>query len=193
MILCRYCGSKIWDYAQICPRCGEVLNKEEKYLVEATTMSSNSETDFKFYLDGWVGPIYLHQDMRKKFYLTVKNFSSIPISGTEVQLSGPPHVELIIKSRKIRAKKKINKIDFLISPKELGLFTLTATLTSDVGHRIAFPIKIRVEPRDFSYYHDETLQKSALKPISPLGYYRLVMLLISTIYVIIMIGFLRLR
>lgn len=126
--------------------------------------------------------------MQMKFYLIIENLSSIPISGAEVQLSGPPHVELIIKSRKIRAKKKINKIYFSISAKELGFFTLTAILTSEAGHRITFPIKIRVEPRDFSYYYEDSRIEQDPEELTFGEYLRVIWFIIGLITMMILLS-----
>ena len=96
--------------------------------------------------------------MRTKIYLHVEKQSASPIYGVKVQLSGPPQIDVVIKSRKIHPKKRTITIFFPISAKKPGLFTLTATLTSDAGHRIVLPIKIRVEPSKI-LYNEEPLAK----------------------------------
>jgi hypothetical protein len=127
---------------------------------ESPTINSISEPDFKLYLDGGIETVFLHQSMRKKIFLNVEKNISSPVFGGEVQLSGPPHVDIIIQSRKIRANKKRNVVFFTISANELGVFTLTATLTSDAGHQIEFPFKIRVEPTNYNY-GEEPVARSA--------------------------------
>lgn len=192
MIICRDCGSKIWDYAQICPHCGEVLKNEDNNPIETTTLNSNSAPDFKFYIGGGGETVFAHQKMYKKFYLIIKKLSPFPISGAKVQLSGPPHIDLIVKSRKINKKKMKNVIYFIISANNLGDFTLTATLTSDAGHRIALPIKIRVKP--INYVFDESpWNKVEKKDIDPIAIYNMVLgiivgvplIMVSLIFIII--------
>ena len=78
--------------------------------------------------------------------MIVEKLSSSPIYDVEVHLSDLPLVDSLIRSRKIHATEKKNRIFFVLLVLEPGFFTLTATLTSKAGHRIAFPIKIQVEP-----------------------------------------------
>ena len=145
-MFCKECGIKIPDDAQFCPFCGEVLEMEVKSQIDAHTLDNKLEDDFDLHLD-WVSEsAVLRQDMQTKIFLQVAKNTSAPVDGAKVQLSGPPQVNIVIKSRKIHPKKTINKIIFLISAEEPGLFTLTATLTSNAGHRIAYPFKIRVKP-----------------------------------------------
>jgi hypothetical protein len=161
-MFCKECGTKIPDDAQFCPYCGEVL----EIPIEIDDLDNKLEDDFDIRLD-WVSETsVLRQDMQTKIFLQVAKITSAPIDGAKVQLSGPPQVDIVIKSRKIHPKKTTNKIFFPISAKEPGLFTLTATLTSNAGHRIAFPFKIRVEPtktlyRGEPHYSDETRSKTA--------------------------------
>ena len=145
-MFCKECGTKIPDDAQFCPFCGEVLELEEKSQIETHTFDNKLEDDFDLNLDWVTETSVLQQGMRSKIWLQVAKVTSSPVYGAEVQLSGPPQVDIVIKSRKIHPKKISNKIFFPISSKEPGLFTLTATLTSNAGHRIAFPFKIRVVP-----------------------------------------------
>jgi len=165
-MFCKECGTKIPDDAQFCPYCGEVLEMEVKSQIYAHTLDNKLEADFEIHLD-WVSETsVLRQDMRTKIFLQVAKITSAPVDGAKVQLSGPPQVEIVITSRKIHPMKTTNKIFFPISAKEPGLFTLTATLTSNAGHRIAFPFKIRVEAtktlyRGETHYPDETQAKTA--------------------------------
>ncbi len=154
-MFCKECGTSIPDDAQFCPYCGEVLEMELKSQIDAHTLDNKLEDDFDIHLD-WVSKTaVLRQDMQTKIFLQVAKNTSAPVDGAKVQLSGPPQVVIVIKSRKIHPKKTTNKIFFLISAEEPGLFTLTATLTSNAGHRIAFPFKIRVEPTK-TLYRGET-------------------------------------
>ena len=160
IMFCKECGSNIPDDAQFCPYCRDVLKKEEKSPIETPSLDNKLEDDFNLYLD-WISEnSVFHQYMRTKLYLQVEKLSSSPISGAKVQLSGPPEVDIVIKSRKIHPKKSTNIIIFPISAKKPGIFTLIATLTSDAGHRIEFPFKIQVEPSK-TLYSEEPLTKQA--------------------------------
>jgi len=145
-MFCKECGTKIPDDAQFCPYCGEVLELEEKSQFETYPLSNKLEDDFDLHLDWVTEADVFRQGMRTNVYVQVAKITSVPVYGAEVQLSGPPQVEIVVSLRKIHPKKTTNKISFPISANEPGLFTLTATLTSDAGHRIAFPFKIRVVP-----------------------------------------------
>ena len=150
-MFCKECGTKIPDDAQFCPYCGEVLGMEVKSQSDAHTLDNKLEEDFDIHLD-WVSETsVLHQDMRTKIFLQVAKITSAPVDGAIVQLSGPPQVEIVIESRKIHPKKTTNKIIFPISVNQPGLFTLTATLTSNAGHQFAFHFKIRVQPSKTLY------------------------------------------
>ena len=164
-MFCKECGIKIPDDAQFCPFCGEVLEMEVKSQIDAHTLDNKLEDDFDLHLDWVTETAVLRQDMQTKIFLQVAKNTSAPVAGAKVQLSGPPQVNIVIKSRKIHPKKTINKIIFLISAEEPGLFTLTATLTSSAGHRIAFPFKIRVEPSK-TLYREEKLIKTTINNIS---------------------------
>lgn len=144
-MFCKECGAEIPDDAQFCPFCGEVLEMEIKSEIDTHTLDNKLEEDFDLHLDWASETAVLSQDMRTKIFLQVAKNTSVPVDGAKVQLSGPPQVDIVIKSRKIHPKKTINKIFFFVSADEPGLFTLTATLTSNAGHRIAFPFKIRVK------------------------------------------------
>ena len=161
-MFCKECGSNIPDDAQFCPYCREDLKKEKDSPLETSTIDSSSDPDFNFYLDWITESSVVHQYMRTKIYLHVEKQSSSPISGVKVQLSGPPQIDIVIKSRKIHPKKRTNTIFFPISAKKPGLFTLTATLTSDAGHQIALPIKIKVEPPN-NLYTEEPPSKPAIQ------------------------------
>ena len=163
-MFCKECGTEIPDDAQFCPYCGEVLEMEAKSPEETPTIDNKLEDDFDLHLDWGTDISVLRQGMRTNIDLQVAKITSDPVYGAEVRLSGPPQVDIVIKSRKIHPKKITNKISFPISAEEPGLFTLTATLTSSAGHRIAFPFKIRVEPsqtlyRGETHYTGETWAK----------------------------------
>ena len=154
-MFCKECGTKIPDDAQFCPFCGEVLELEEKSHIETHALDNKLEDDFNFYLDWVTEADVLNQGIRTNIYVQVAKITSAPVYGAIVQLSGPPEVDIVVSSRKVHPKKTTNKLSFPISAEEPGLFTLTATLTSDAGHRIAFPFNIRVKPTK-TLYRDET-------------------------------------
>ena len=161
-MFCKECGTKIPDDAQFCPFCGEVL----EIPIEIDDLDNKLEDDFDIRLDWATEADVLRQGMRTNIYVQVAKITSAPVYGAKVQLSGPPQVDIVVPSRKIYPKKTTNKLSFPISAEEPGLFTLTATLTSDAGHRIVFPFKIRVEPtktlyRGETHYPDETRAKPA--------------------------------
>jgi hypothetical protein len=140
-----WCGSDIPDDAQVCPHCGEVLKTEEKRPIESPTIDSSSNPDFKISLEEDAETIFLHENKKRGFFLVIEKLSSSAIYGAEVQLSGPPHVKFLKRSEKIHATERFNNIYFAILAREPGFYTLTATLTSNVGHQITFPIKILVD------------------------------------------------
>jgi len=150
-MFCRWCGSEIPNDAKSCPHCGEALSKEEEVSIKALNGESSLDSDFKLSLEADTETILLYQNTLKMFHLNVKKLISSPIYGSKVQLSGPPHVKILNKAEKIHATERNTRIDFLIRAKKLGIFTLTATLISKIGHRIEFPIKIKVEPAEVIY------------------------------------------
>ena len=144
-MFCMWCGSDIPDDAQVCPHCGEVLKTEEKRPIESPTIDSSSNPDFKISLEEDTETILLHENKKREFFLVIEKLSSSAIYGAEVQLSGPSHVKFLKRSEKIHATERFNNIYFAILAREPGFYTLTATLTSNVGHQITFPIKILVD------------------------------------------------
>ena len=144
-MFCMWCGSDIPDDAQVCPHCGEVLKTEEKRPIESPTIDSSSNPDFKISLEEDTETILLHENEKREFFLVIEKLSSSAIYGAEVQLSGPSHVKFLKGSEKIHATERFNNIYFAILAREPGFYTLTATLTSNVGHHITFPIKILVD------------------------------------------------
>jgi len=144
-MFCMWCGSDIPDDAQVCPHCGEVLKTEEKRPIESPTIDSSSNPDFKISLEEDTETILLHENKKREFFLVIEKLSSSAIYGAEVQLSGPSHVKFLKRSEKIHATERFNNIYFAILAREPGFYTLTATLTSNVGHHITFPIKILVD------------------------------------------------
>ncbi len=144
-MFCMWCGSDIPDDAQVCPHCGKVLKTEEKRPIESPTIDSSSNPDFKISLEEDTETILLHENEKRGFFLVIEKLSSSAIYGAEVQLSGPSHVKFLKRSEKIHATERFNNLYFAILAREPGFYTLTATLTSNVGHQITFPIKILVD------------------------------------------------
>ncbi len=144
-MFCKFCGSKIPDDVQSCPHCGEVLKTEEKRPIESPTIDSSSNPDFKISLEEDTETILVHENEKRGFFLVIEKLSSSAIYGAEVQLSGPSHVKFLKRSEKIHATERFNNLYFAILAREPGFYTLTATLTSNVGHQITFPIKILVD------------------------------------------------
>jgi len=190
-MFCSGCGSEIPDDAQSCPHCGEVLKTEEKRPIESPTIDSSSNPDFKLYLDGEAENVSLLQYLPSRFYFVVEKLSSAPISDVKVQLSGPPQIKLLIKSRKVSAKRMKNRFHFTISASEPGLFILTATLTSKVGHRIAFPIEVQVEPKYPNSVKSTCVRDLAPKSSSPEGVSITAIIIVGVIGVVLLLaGFL---
>ncbi|NVM17060.1 MAG: zinc-ribbon domain-containing protein [Candidatus Lokiarchaeota archaeon] len=105
-----------------------------------------SATDFHFSLKGNVDSLYATLNKRKEFYITVQNLTDNYISQVKVKLSGPPEVKLPLKIEfygGIAKRYSKNRL-FKVLPKENGIFTLTATLTSKKGHIIELPITLQV-------------------------------------------------
>ena len=144
-MFCMWCGSDIPDDAQVCPHCGKVLKTEEKRPIESPTIDSSSNPDFKISLEEDTETLLLHENEKRGFFLVIEKLSSSAIYGAEVQLSGPSHVKFLKRSEKIHATERFNNLYFAILAREPGFYTLTATLTSNVGHQITFPIKILVD------------------------------------------------
>jgi len=181
-MICKMCGSEIPDDAHSCPHCGEVLKTEEKRPIESPTIdyqikksiafklrSSSSNPDFKLYLDSETESVSLLQYIPSKFYFIVEKLSSARISDVKVQLSGPPQIKLLIKSREVDVTIMKNKFYFTIVASEPGFFIMTATLTSNVGHRIAFPFEVRVEPKSFSHERINRRNRFAMIIIGLIG------------------------
>jgi len=142
---CKWCGSEIPDYVRSCPHCRKVLKREEERPIESPTIDSSSNPDFKISLEGDAETIFLNENKKIRFFLVIEKLSSSAIYGAEVQLSGPPHVKFLKRSEKIHPTERFNYLYFAILAREPGFYTLTATLTSNVGHRITAPIIIQVE------------------------------------------------
>lgn len=105
-----------------------------------------SATDFHFSLKGNVDSLYTTLNKRKQFYITVQNLTDSYVPQVKVRLSGPPEVKLLIKLEfygGIAKRNSKNRL-FTVLPKENGIFTLTATLTTKKGHAIELPIILQV-------------------------------------------------
>ena len=105
-----------------------------------------SESDFHFGLKGNVEALYCSLNKRKEFYITVQNLTDSYMPQVKVSLTGPPEVKILIKREfygGIAKRNSRNRL-FSILPKENGVFTLTATLTTKRGHNITLPISVQV-------------------------------------------------
>ena len=105
-----------------------------------------SESDFHFNLKGNVEALYCGLNKRKEFYITVQNLTDSYMPQVKVLLSGPPEVKILIKREfygGIAKRNSRNRL-FTILPKENGVYTLTATLTTKRGHNLTLPISVQV-------------------------------------------------
>jgi len=105
-----------------------------------------SNSDLGFVLDGEVPAIICNPNKRKTFDLLVKNRSSRPIKGINVEVQGLAELNLSDFSRYLGTMGALSRrgvrIDIL--PKNVGNFTLNATVTSTDGHCFTDPIGIQV-------------------------------------------------
>jgi len=153
-MFCTSCGATISDEAKFCPHCGEDLKEVIDILKETPSTSdiSSEESDIELSLEEDVEILKVLPNEVNKFYLKVKNNSSIPISNIKVKLTGPPQVELLtnlINFQVIEAKST-NNAPITVLPRESGIFTLRATLQSGVGHSLTLPIVVRVKTAEDS-------------------------------------------
>ena len=105
-----------------------------------------SESDFHINLKGNVEALHCSLNKRKEFYITVQNLTESYMPQIKVQLSGPPEVKILIKREfygGIARRNSRNRL-FSILPKENGVFTLTAILTTKRGHNLTLPISVQV-------------------------------------------------
>jgi len=150
-MFCRFCGSNIPDSAKFCPHCGEVLKRKEETPIEPSPIDSHSKPDFKVHIARGAGLILLQQSRRENCSLIVEKLSSSPLYGLELQLSGPPHIDIFLRLRKIHPTSRKHRIFFTIIAREPGTFILNAEITSKTGYRSTFPIDIKVEPTEINY------------------------------------------
>ena len=105
-----------------------------------------SSTDLGIVLDGEVSAIICTSNKRKTFDLLVKNHCNKPIKGINVRVSGLDDLNLSDFSRYLGTMGPLSRrgvrIDIL--PKNVGNFTLNATVTSADGHSFTDPIGIQV-------------------------------------------------
>ena len=145
-VKCSWCGSEIPEDAQICPNCGESLKKEEEININITNNERDLVSGYKLSVLGATDTIKIRPNTRGMVHLNLEKLQSTPRKRVKIQLSGPPQIDLIVGSRTIRPERGKNVMLFIFLAKELGIFTLTATLTTKAGHQLIFPFKIQVEP-----------------------------------------------
>ena len=153
-MFCYKCGSKIPDNAHFCPFCGEVLDEKTSDPKEASLSDTAvSESDLMLSLRGGSNVIVTTQYIRKQIIFFIENLSSSPIHQIELQLSGPSHVNIPPASKKIRVigSHATERAIITILPKELGDFTLNATLHYGSGHSIVVPINLQVKTTSEPY------------------------------------------
>ena len=105
-----------------------------------------STSDLGFVLDGEVPAIICTSNKRKTFDLLVKNRSSKPIKGINVRVPGSAELDLSDFSRYLGTVGSLSRkgVRIDIFPKNVGNFTLTATVTSTDGHSFTGPIGVQV-------------------------------------------------
>lgn len=150
---CYKCGSQIPDNAHFCPFCGEVLDKEdslsEPVPVRETTVM---ESDLKLSLGGFNDYVsstpYIHKDIN----LFIENTGTSPKYQIAIQLSGPPQIQISPTSKKLRVVGSLStkRATFKILSKEVGNFTLNATLFYESGQSFVLPINLKVGPSSFT-------------------------------------------
>lgn len=150
---CYKCGSKIPDNAHFCPFCGEILDKEDSLSkpvpVRETTVM---ESDLKLSLGGFNEYVSSTPYIRKDINLFIENTGTSPKYQIAIQLSGPPQIQISPISKKFRVvgSHLTKRATFQILPKEVGNFTLNATLFYESGQSLVLPINLKVEPSSFA-------------------------------------------
>ncbi|MHA1932367.1 MAG: zinc-ribbon domain-containing protein [Promethearchaeota archaeon] len=147
-MFCPKCGSKVSNDVEFCPNCGENLKKAIDLLKETRIINKITDSDIELSIEGDVETLFVLPNMRKKFYIVVKNHRNEPLRDVKLELSGPPQVELIVFSKMIRfiGSLSAKRTYFTILPEESGIFTLTIKLHSMTGDAITYPIELRTEP-----------------------------------------------
>jgi hypothetical protein len=105
-----------------------------------------SNSDLGFVLDGEVSTIICTSNKRKTVDLLVQNRSNKPIEGINVRVPGLAELNLSDFSRYLGTMGSLSRrgVRIEIFPKDVGNFTLTATVTSTDGHSFTGPIGVQV-------------------------------------------------
>lgn len=153
-MFCYKCGSKIPDNAHFCPFCGETLDEIESTPIETSLSDASvSESGLVLSLGAGSGVIVATQYIRKEITVFIENLSSSPVYQIEVQLSAPARSFIPPESKKFSVIKSLTtkRVTFNIVPKELGNFTINATLLYGSGDSIVLPINLQVEATNVPY------------------------------------------
>ncbi|MHA2125544.1 MAG: NosD domain-containing protein [Promethearchaeota archaeon] len=141
---CPSCGVINPIDAKFCYNCG--INLKEKSEEERKPEEERVQ-DSKFYLslEGDDIIFYTQLNKSKVISLIIQNKNNYYIKDVRVELSGPPQVSIIDPSKHVGLVGIMSRrgVRFIIVPKELGTYNLTATLTSSSGHSSSLPIVLR--------------------------------------------------
>jgi ribosomal protein L40E len=131
-----------------------------------------SSTRIKFALKNDAKVVYARLRRRTRFYLVVQNLDARYLPQVRVILTGPPEIQLLIKSERyggISSGRKKSRI-FTIIPRSEGIFTLNAILQSRNYDMLTLPIEVRVG--DIQVQPKPMIQKivtEAKKPIKQMN------------------------
>lgn len=100
----------------------------------------------KFGLKNDAEAVYGALNRKREFYLVVQNYLGYSLPHVKVVLTGPPEIMILKKYERyegIRSRSRKSPL-FSIIPKSIGIFSLTATLTSGNNILLTIPIEVRV-------------------------------------------------
>ena len=103
-------------------------------------------TNIKLGLKNGSEAVYGYLNRKIVFHLVVHNSDSHLIPQIRVELNGPPEVRILSRVRGyggIESRRQKIK-PFVILPKSEGIFSLTATLTSNNIKLLTIPVEVRV-------------------------------------------------
>jgi hypothetical protein len=153
-MFCYKCGSKIPDNAHFCPFCGETLDEIVSTPKESSLSDASvSESGLVLSLGAGSGVIVATQYIRKEITVFIENLSSSPVYHIELQLSAPARSFIPPESKKFSVIKSnaTKRVAFNILPKELGNFTINATLLYGSGDSLVLPINLQVKATNVPY------------------------------------------
>lgn len=172
-MFCSHCGSPVSEGADYCPHCGEIIGKDGTSSKEPSVISNALESDLNLSLLG-EEIIKAFPKISKKIHIAVQNLSSRSIPEVEVRLFGPAHIRIFSPVKNYGEIGSTGTYDtitknFVIRPREIGNFSLTATLKSQEGHSLVYSIPIEVQARTPSTYRDMSQGRAGLIGILLLG------------------------